>query len=334
MSTSPRRTRARLSVRILITLVLIALLILVLVFLLSQPVSAPGQTDATAESAADAAPPNYEFVFTSDRDGDYDVYAASGGALINLTNNEGSADGFASYSVDGVQISYVSSQGADELGGFLMNADGTNQVPAQADIGTMMNIFLSGRGDWDRRGTAQTATIISLRDLNLEVYYAAGETQTNLTQNSAIDWYAHLSPDGTQIAFASDRVDEQHDIYVIDVTGENLRRLTDHPANDWSPVWTDDGRILFASERDGRFDGDTLNLYVIDVATDDSIPSAQRVDGGMTIRAGMIPNADNTHVLEMSNETGDWEIYITTLADGSRVNISSHPAHDVFPVWK
>ena len=54
--------------------------------------------------------------------------------------------------------------------------------------------------------------------------------------------------------------DGNWDIYSMDVNGDNLVQLTDHPASDHLPACLPDGRrIAFASERHGPF-----NLYVMD----------------------------------------------------------------------
>jgi Tol biopolymer transport system component len=58
------------------------------------------------------------------------------------------------------------------------------------------------------------------------------------------------SPDGTRIAFASTPGDFP-EIYVANVDGTGLRRLTRHTEVDESPTWTADGRIVFASFRSG-----------------------------------------------------------------------------------
>lgn len=59
----------------------------------------------------------------------------------------------------------------------------------------------------------------------------------------------------------------QHDIYVIGTDGATLTRLTDDPANDWSPIWSADGtRVIFASER-ARVFGGGLDLYTIELTT-------------------------------------------------------------------
>jgi len=61
-----------------------------------------------------------------------------------------------------------------------------------------------------------------------------------------------FSPDGTRIAFASNRTDNNNEIYVMNVDGSGLRRLTNHPAADVVPTWSPNGAsIAFVSDRTG-----------------------------------------------------------------------------------
>ncbi|MGD8398615.1 MAG: Tol-Pal system protein TolB, partial [Anaerolineae bacterium] len=60
------------------------------------------------------------------------------------------------------------------------------------------------------------------------------------------------SPNGGQITFHSDR-DGNWEIYVINVDGSWLRRITINPTTDIMPVWSPDGlRIAFRSDRGGQ----------------------------------------------------------------------------------
>ncbi|NIN72604.1 MAG: hypothetical protein GTO46_11925 [Gemmatimonadetes bacterium] len=62
------------------------------------------------------------------------------------------------------------------------------------------------------------------------------------------------SPDGTLIAFASNREDNdgRSSIYVMDGDGANVRRLTQVGSRDYFPRWSPDGtKIAFMSSRDG-----------------------------------------------------------------------------------
>ena len=67
------------------------------------------------------------------------------------------------------------------------------------------------------------------------------------------------SPDGREIAFAN-RHGRQRDIYVMNTDGDQVRRLTNNPAEDNAPAWSPDGRkIAFYSNRD-EFHG----IFVMD----------------------------------------------------------------------
>lgn len=62
------------------------------------------------------------------------------------------------------------------------------------------------------------------------------------------------SPDGRRIAFHTE-IDENIDVYVVDGDGQNLRRLTDHEAEDSWPSWHPGGeKIAFCTNRDGNFE--------------------------------------------------------------------------------
>jgi Tol biopolymer transport system component len=66
------------------------------------------------------------------------------------------------------------------------------------------------------------------------------------------DWPS-LSPDGMHVAFewAGDRNDN-HDIYVTIVGSRDVRRLTTHPAEDFAPSWSPNGReIAFLRTENG-----------------------------------------------------------------------------------
>lgn len=76
-----------------------------------------------------------------------------------------------------------------------------------------------------------------------------GAGRVNLTRNPAADRDGQWSPDGRQIAFASDR-DGDYDIYVMEADGSDVRQLTNDPGDDTDPSWSPDGsRIVFISNR-------------------------------------------------------------------------------------
>jgi TolB protein len=67
------------------------------------------------------------------------------------------------------------------------------------------------------------------------------------------DYAPVLSPNGTQVAFMAQN-EGNWDIYVINVDGSGLKRLTNNPARDGLPTWSPNGQaIAFVSNRDGQW---------------------------------------------------------------------------------
>lgn len=69
-------------------------------------------------------------------------------------------------------------------------------------------------------------------------------------KDSAPRW----APDGTRLAFLSDREGGKTQIYVIDVTGGEARQLTAIPQGAGAPVWSPDGTRLVTVVRMGGED--------------------------------------------------------------------------------
>lgn len=113
----------------------------------------------------------------------------------------------------------------------------------------------------------------------------------------------------------------------MDADGTNLTQLSgDNPAYDVLPVWVDDGRVLFMSEREVAFAGGEIGLYLVN--PDDPQPVRVTDDDVLTIA----PELDGATAIYMSNVDGDWEIY---RRDGATViNLTDNDTDDLFPTWK
>jgi serine/threonine protein kinase/Tol biopolymer transport system component len=74
-----------------------------------------------------------------------------------------------------------------------------------------------------------------------------------LTFDTGLSVAPTVSPDGSLMAFASDREGNGNmDVWVQQISGGKPLRLTDHPADDWFPTFSPDGsQIAFRSDRDG-----------------------------------------------------------------------------------
>ena len=72
-----------------------------------------------------------------------------------------------------------------------------------------------------------------------------------LSNHRADDRWPRVSPDGSKIAFFSNR-DGNTEVYTMNIDGGTQTRLTNAPAADEGPVWSPDGsKIAFNSNRDG-----------------------------------------------------------------------------------
>jgi Tol biopolymer transport system component len=77
---------------------------------------------------------------------------------------------------------------------------------------------------------------------SIEIYVMEFEDPSNiiqLTDNNVLDDEPVFSPDGTRIAFSSER-DGPSNIFVMDAAdGANVQRIVDSLAEDEDPAWTE-----------------------------------------------------------------------------------------------
>lgn len=71
-----------------------------------------------------------------------------------------------------------------------------------------------------------------------------GSGQQQLTTDATNDFESAVSPDGTQIVFASDRSGND-DIWIMNIDGTDQRNLTNHPGNEAWPFFSEDGSLIY-----------------------------------------------------------------------------------------
>src|SRR5215213_4049074 len=90
--------------------------------------------------------------------------------------------------------------------------------------------------------------------LDVAIWDASGKQTAVVAAGPSNEWACSWSPDGTRVAFHSDR-DGSFEIYSAASDGGDMRRLTTDEAVDQLPRWSPTGtQIAFISTRDGEFE--------------------------------------------------------------------------------
>lgn len=154
--------------------------------------------------------------------------------------------------------------------------------------------------------------------------YLVKEDGTNvrpLVWSPAVEADPAWSPDGTKLAFRSDR-DGNPEVYVVNADGSGVTRLTNDPAPDYEPTWSPDGRqIAFVSRRTGQ-----AEIFVMNA---DGANPVRLTDGaGDSYAPAWSP--DGRHIA-FTKQEGRPRIYVMN-ADGSDPR-RQPPAEGEFPSW-
>ena len=162
------------------------------------------------------------------------------------------------------RIAYVSDRDRVSVFGLVENRPGKEIYLADYDGANERRVTVSRAINtnpaWapDGRSIAYTSWLSGYPDVVISHLYEGRMSHPARGNDRDHNFLPAFSPDGTQIAFNSNR-DDNNDIYVANVDGTNVRRLTNNPAIDTSPTWSPNGRqIAFTSDRTGA-----PQIYVI-----------------------------------------------------------------------
>jgi TolB protein len=130
---------------------------------------------------------------------------------------------------------------------------------------------------------------------------------------------------GGGLIAVSARIENNWDIYAIEVATGARTRLTADPAEDRSPAFSPDGQtVAYASQRDGHW-----NLYA---RTPDGTVAQWTNDPAYDGAPAWSP--DGAQIAFESMRDGDLDIWVMDLASGVPVNLTADsPAVECAPVW-
>lgn len=200
----------------------------------------------SSENAPTWAPDGMSLAFTSNQDGNAEIYRinSDGTDPTRLTNNP-AEDSMPAWSPDGSVIAFVSSRDNGNSDIYVMDLNGGSVTRLTNDSA------LKAWPAWSPNG--QKIAFDSNRSGKWQIFVinADGTSLTQMT-NEAENGWAAWSQDGSRIAFTSYR-DGNAEIYLMDADGSNQTRLTESGGRDIFPTWSPDGQhIAFSSERSGN----------------------------------------------------------------------------------
>lgn len=207
------------------------------------------------------------------------------------------------------------------------------------DLKTQQRVLLSGE-----RGTNSTASFfpdqshavvrVGPNNGNSDLYKVSlnGRERVALTNGprGAMNVEPAVSPDGTKLAFSSDRSGKAM-IYIQNLQTNETKRLTYAGYYNASPAWSPDGkRIAFAGGSEKHFD-----IYIMDVDGKNlqKLTSAQKPNGTGANNEDPSFSPDGRFIMFRSDRTGNYQLYIISTDGKNEFRITFDKHNYSRPQW-
>ncbi|NPV39967.1 MAG: hypothetical protein HPY72_01285 [Anaerolineae bacterium] len=270
--------------------------------------------------------------------------------ITKLTDNKNQSISylFPSISVDGKKIAFgiqhnIETSLADEFPQmmlYIMDFNGENQqkitsIPMYRGDERIEDYVMENHPAFSPDGTQLAYSsnkdsliktgILGFSDSEIYVIDLKTFESQQLTKAKGMSIHPSWSPDGSQIAFCSDR-DGDFDIYIMnsDGTGKDTN-LMKNTTTERYPSWSHNGKyIVYHSDRDGN-----NNLYIYNI---DTKVESQLTDNPASDVTGRW-SPDDKWIAFTSDRDGDYEIYIINVATKEEIKITDNSVEDAFVYW-
>ncbi len=249
--------------------------------------------------------------------------------------------------------------GGSEWDTYAMNADGTSQA-LFASNDAKETVPYSWLRSWkpenvklfvdSRRanGTNRQIWTVGADGAMTRITYSDGTpTPPNVPYqgyipNPSNDWNPSVSPDGTKLAFISDRDGGKGQVFISYVNGASPTQVTTDDCVHGTPTWSADGRQLFwEADCGGKF-----NIYRADLRWNTDSPAIY--GEYLYLELGNIVNLTNSttsdqrfprvspdgfKIVFTTNRDGNYEIYAMNTDGTSQTRLTTSSGDDLAPSW-
>jgi TolB protein len=218
------------------------------------------------------------------------------------------------------RIAYVAVEGEPPAQRFQLivaDADGFNQHSILESRFPLMSPAWSPDGQW--------LAYVSFETKHAAVYVQLVRTgeRRQVSARAGVNGAPAWSPDGHKLALTLGGSGGNPDIYILDLTTQDLIRVTDDPAIDTEPEWSPDGKSLFfTSDRAG-----SPQIYKIS-ASAGAHPKRLTFGGNYYARPRVSP--DGTQLALVTLDGGNYRIAVQDLGTGA-LRVLSHGHLDESP---
>jgi len=252
--------------------------------------------------------------------GDLAIQDLATGEMRRLTNKGSWTDSaeFATISVpspDGKQVAYA---WFNKNGGYDLRVVGIDRSNPRTLVGDQGYVQ---PGNWSPDGKWIPAFLDNKQGVQI-VRVSVTDGSVQVLKNLGWRYPARLgcSPDGRYIVYDFPPKEDSpaRDIFLLPTDGGPEIPIVQHPANDFAPVWTPDGKgILFVSDRTGS---PGVWLVKLAEAKPEAAPQLVKGDVGQLWPMGFGPNGDLYYGLQ----TGMNDVYVASL-DADRRKFAAPP---------
>jgi Tol biopolymer transport system component len=263
-----------------------------------------------------------KIVFTSDRDGNREIYIMDmdGSNLKRLTETPGT-ERFPDWSPDGSKIVFLTNRdGNYEV--YIMDKDGSNQTRL---TNTPEDEFIYPAFSPDGSKIAFNSWRIGLP--NIYIMDSDGNNQERLTNINDQDRAPSWSPDGKEIIFSSN-MGGKMGIYAINIADSAVRKIINTSGDDKEPRFSPDGEfIVFPSD----WEQYNSEIYVINADGTNLTRLTFSPEGGHTFSPRWTADGSQIVFESYGGISEKSEVYIMNTDGSNQVNLTNHPAGDYDP---